>query len=1093
MNRRDTVERAAAQWARDLTDESGRNRLLYYRDLKVGTLDLVDADPRAVDRLRSGRKVQLSQLFPVPVNDDYLTLELEDQTDSDVQDLMAQAIKRARSISRKAQENFEEKGIQTLFLGWGMATWTAPSTKATPAAPVLLCPIDLHRRGTAETDYDFELAGEWTLNEALLQHLATEFQVDVSGEDLMDPYGDGEQISPDEEQAIFAELSRRAGSVPDFAIAERLIAGNFMYKKMPMVNDIKSNLDALANHDLIAALAGDEAAVESVRLHSDHPIDPSLPDHLPPADEFLVLNADSSQNEAINAALSGHSFVLQGPPGTGKSQTISNLIATMMAHGKRVLFVAEKRAAIDAVVKRLTNVGLDRFVMDLHGGVSSRRNLAQQLDQSLTDISETHAVNQQELHQHLKKSRQELSGYAKALHQEREPWGLSYFEVQSALLQLEAAENPAGVKPQPSMWFSSSDLAELDEATSQQVQRDLKDWVDLSEPLRSGRSHWVGSHVSSEEEARSALDACSGLAGELTSNWQAHQKLLVGRLGINDSGSIAEWGDLIAEVPELARAAAKAEAALTPGIFDQDLDTLVQHMAPATGNGLSRLLNGIFNRQYRSALEELEGLKPGLSTRNARGLYEEVKAAHTLTRRWTDLGCTGSPQVLANADDASEAFDKMKDAVDKLSVLLPKNKLADKTAEGISSLTQELLNDQHTLFQLPQLHDVEHRLRAVHVGPLLDKVTNGAMSDDALEGAFDHSRLRSIQREVLLEDSRLSGFQGSRQSRYVREFQQADTSHLQGNPARVARRIAEHAVTALNHNHGQDQLIRKEARKKTRHLPLRSLFEQAPDALAAVRPCWAMSPLDVAQTLPPRPLFDLVVFDEASQVLPCDAVPALLRGRRAMVAGDSRQLPPTTFFDSSGGDDDLEEDVESMADYESILDVMDAQLSRRPLTWHYRSQDERLIAYSNQEIYHGSLTTFPGANSDMCLSWELVPHRMGVATKKGSNSDEVLQVVDLMIGHARDRPGETLGVIAMGINHANRIEEVMRQRLGEERDPDLEDFLALRVIVGFGLLVSVWGSCYQEASGLVVGGVGEAVCGASEDLEEVVGSFYSAV
>ena len=134
-----------------------------------------------------------------------------------------------------------------------------------------------------------------------------------------------------------------------------------MYKKMPMVNDIKSNLDALANHDLIAALAGDEAAVESVRLHSDHPIDPSLPDHLPPADEFLVLNADSSQNEAINAALSGHSFVLQGPPGTGKSQTISNLIATMMAHGKRVLFVAEKRAAIDAVVKRLTYVGLDRL------------------------------------------------------------------------------------------------------------------------------------------------------------------------------------------------------------------------------------------------------------------------------------------------------------------------------------------------------------------------------------------------------------------------------------------------------------------------------------------------------------------------------------------------------------------------------------------------------------------------------------------------------------------------------------------------------------------------------------------------------------
>ncbi len=351
-----------------------------------------------------------------------------------------------------------------------------------------------------------------------------------------------------------------------------------------------------------------------------------------------------------------------------------------------------------------------------------------------------------------------------------------------------------------------------------------------------------------------------------------------------------------------------------------------------------------------------------------------------------------------------------------------------------------LLDDQVTLSSLPRLVEVEQRLRGVHAGPLIDSVGDGTLSANLLETAFDDAWLRSIQREILLEDGRLSGFQGSRQSRYVREFQQGDTQHIQGNPARVARRIAEHAISALNQNPDQDQLIRREAKKKTRHLPLRRMFEQAPEGLLALRPCWAMSPLDVAQTLPPRPLFDLVVFDEASQVLPCDAIPALLRGRRAMVAGDSRQLPPTTFFDSSGGDDDLDEDEESMSDYESILDVMDTRLSRRPLAWHYRSQDERLIAYSNQEIYHGSLTTFPGANSDKCLSWELVPHRMGIATEKGSNSDEVLRVVDLMIDHAHQRPAESLGVIAMGLHHANRIEEALRRRIEGENSSELEDF-----------------------------------------------------
>ena len=146
-----------------------------------------------------------------------------------------------------------------------------------------------------------------------------------------------------------------------------------------MVSDIEDNLEAAAEHDLIAAIAGDGDALGALRAEHTHKVDPALPDTTPPADEYLVLDADSSQNRAINAALAGESFVLQGPPGTGKSQTIANLVAAMMARGRSVLFVAEKRAAIEAVTKRLTNVGLDGFVMDLHGGTVKRRELARRL------------------------------------------------------------------------------------------------------------------------------------------------------------------------------------------------------------------------------------------------------------------------------------------------------------------------------------------------------------------------------------------------------------------------------------------------------------------------------------------------------------------------------------------------------------------------------------------------------------------------------------------------------------------------------------------------------------------------------------------
>ena len=141
--------------------------------------------------------------------------------------------------------------------------------------------------------------------------------------------------------------SRVSGSI------ERIVLANFAYAKLAMVSDLDGALDELVAHELIAALAGDEQARAAIRGQGPGPEAIPGPDQVPLADEFLVLDADSSQNYAINAVLGGQSLIVKGPPGTGKSQTIANLIASLIARGKKVLFVAEKRAAIDAVTKRL--------------------------------------------------------------------------------------------------------------------------------------------------------------------------------------------------------------------------------------------------------------------------------------------------------------------------------------------------------------------------------------------------------------------------------------------------------------------------------------------------------------------------------------------------------------------------------------------------------------------------------------------------------------------------------------------------------------------------------------------------------------------
>ena len=161
-------------------------------------------------------------------------------------------------------------------------------------------------------------------------------------------------------------LEKHAERVPGFAIAGSAVIGNFAFAKLAMVNDLKEAGAVLSANDMIAAIAGDDAARAQL-ASSQVEVDPHALDLNPPDEEFCVVEADSSQQCAINGIAVGQSAVVHGPPGTGKSQTITNLIATLVGNGKTVLFVAEKRAALEVVQRRLKASGLEHLAMDLHG------------------------------------------------------------------------------------------------------------------------------------------------------------------------------------------------------------------------------------------------------------------------------------------------------------------------------------------------------------------------------------------------------------------------------------------------------------------------------------------------------------------------------------------------------------------------------------------------------------------------------------------------------------------------------------------------------------------------------------------------------
>ena len=296
----------------------------------------------------------------------------------------------------------------------------------------------------------------------------------------------------------------------------------------------------------------------------------------------------------------------------------------------------------------------------------------------------------------------------------------------------------------------------------------------------------------------------------------------------------------------------------------------------------------------------------------------------------------------------------------------------------------------------------------------------------------------------------LRRFRGEIQEQNVSSFRRLDRQFVSGSANRIRRTIAASQRTVSANSGGEPEILRREVSKQRRHLPVRKLFERIPNLLTSLKPCLMMSPLSVAQFIPANYYkFDIVIFDEASQVRPHDAIGAIIRGKQLVVAGDSKQLPPTSFFDRNL-DDATQEDETSLKDMESILDALKVKhMPDTELVWHYRSRHEDLIAFSNRHFYANRLVTFPDSSTDRGpergLRFEYVADGVYhderdrvLQTSIKVNRVEARRVAKLVVEHARRRPEETLGVVALGSNQREVVrEEITRARL---LDSSLDEF-----------------------------------------------------
>jgi very-short-patch-repair endonuclease len=1020
--RQSLIDAARDGWTSRLIDLSRRNNLLFYKPIQSATLEL-PVTPSLMGFL--------TQVKPLPIGD----LLASDQD----------RISHIRSISRKGLENLEEKGLSTLYLALGRCTWTADDGGRDPVAPVLLIPISLKLKGQDVKATEVQVIGEAQINPVLLHVFHQELNVSITPEELLslfslqhnfvtngsngsaatgliDASEEDERTIDANLDAVLVRLNKVAIKVPGFKSEAFAVIGNFSFQKLAMVKDLEARRSELLANDVVAAIAGDNAARRKLS-GSQVETDPSSLDDIPPDNEFAVLEADSSQQCAIAGITVGQSAVVHGPPGTGKSQTITNLIATLTANGKKILFVAEKRAALEVVMNRLTAVGLDHLAIDLHGAEQTPKKVMERVARTLTAVREAGKPESEDIHEQFADRRNKLNQHDDTMHRAHAPTELTVFAMQGALLRL-----PSNVSS--TLRWRGPDLTQITSKNAGRV-LDLLGEAAGFESLfnRSDSSPWTGVELKDGQAVQGAIDLTGRLAHELLPELTGCLNQAATSSELRPPKTMAETQELLALLERTAHILDSYDSA----VF-LEADALIQAMSPSEAGGLKGIWYRLTNSAYKNAYKKATTLRRGNKVSGAI-VFKELSEAEQVRSIWQVwAGSNTIPKAIDERIACSKIFQTVQARLQELQTICNANWNVLTLAE-ISAKVSALSADTSTPYRIRRLCEIEQELKSLGVQRLVDEIRATRRPAAQWPALFRYVWLQSTLDMAAINDPSIRGFVGSTHNGYVDDFKRLDATRLELASKRVRRAHAERTIAAMNQFPEQETLIRGEAAKSRRHKPLRQIFAQAGNVLTAVCPCWMASPLSVCQLIAATNIFDYVIFDEASQVAPEDAIPAILRGKHVIVAGDNKQLPPSAFF--AAADEDDESDLDATA-YESLLDMMIPFVKGFHLNWHYRSRDEALISFSNHHIYDDRLVTFPGPGGSTAISHVFVDYLPSSDGQEDSSGGEVDKVVEMVLEHAQNRPDLTLGVITMGIKHANRIQAVLDRELSKH--PDLAEF-----------------------------------------------------
>lgn len=1129
------------QWKQQLLDLSLRNRLIHWRDSKRcvvleagslaaiedhlangGTFDfapksvLAAADPRAAElsAARGATEVIAAEQQDLLAQGALLTRHPLDELQT-----------RLLTLFRDDRTHIEETGSSTLFLALGFLEWfESPASTQRRLAPILLLPVTLERRGLARR-FTLKLRDdEPRLNDALLEKLKSELDIDPEPLRALPQDDHGVDVAQ-----LLARFKLLVSRVPRFTVVEEARLGFFSFAKYLLWRDLEENSEALLESELVRHLVKrvdggalpDPAFVDARRLD----------EVLPPTKARVVLDSDSSQLVAIEAAVRGATFVLQGPPGTGKSQTIANVIAGCIAAGKRVLFVAEKRAALEVVANRLRRAGLASACLELHSQRAAKHEVISELARTLDEAPVVRREDDPLLAERAEKLMRELDEYAAALHR-RGPLGMNHFECLGRMVR---ERDAATLPPLPLRAPLEVDRRGYEERRAAVAELAAAAAVAaMSGPLASHpfaqcgavdhtplqareRESLLREFLAQLEASKRALDAAAAALGVVVPPGLPAARVALATLRLlaaplpgraaecatrSDLGEViarlrALAGELLADRAERERLAPRWSERL----FELDVAALARDFAQH-GDAIAPMRWFKLRGAWSTLTPALRGKAPTVEVTRAdlagalavvararrfadeaafleatvgaaaRGVATEPAALQqvadfldrwrALVPQWNAAGITTPPAMRALGSTPDATATALEGALTRfesaLAALVTAIAVAPSWSAGLASARDGFSFARSTaelwLARLPELRAharlvrAEGAARALELAPIVDAVRRDELPPASAPAAFERAFFTTVTEHAIGAAPALRDFDGSRHHARALQFRVEDARLIAAGGRRVvAEWGARRTLRADAGFSGSEvEALQREAKKKRRQKSVRWLLSEIPTLLAQLKPCLLMSPQSIAQYLPvSRELFDLVIFDEASQIPTHDAIGALARGRHVVVVGDDKQLPPTAFFERALADDEEEEvaadapDGGLVRDLESILEEAQAAgVPSLPLRWHYRSRDESLIAFSNRHYYGSRLHTFPAAfGRAQGLGVSLVAVG-GTYDKAGrrTNEAEARAIVEWIVAALSDpqRRDQSIGVVTFNQPQQQLIEDLLDAALLERQE-----------------------------------------------------------